>query len=157
MKLSEHLELAEMLRSESAKRLGLKNTPTPEHLEAMKLLAEHIFEPIRANFRCPILISSGYRSAELNKHIKGSSMTSQHSKGEAIDIDMDNTQYGVSNSDIFNFIKTKLPFDQLIWEYGDNENPDWVHVSYSAKGKQRGEILKCTRISGKPHYEKLKN
>lgn len=157
MKLSEHLDLAEMLRSESAKRLGIKNTPTPEHIEAMKLLAEHIFEPIRNNFRCPIMVSSGYRSAELNRSIKGSSMTSQHSKGEAMDIDMDNTDFGISNKDIFYFIKDKLNFDQLIWEYGDNENPDWVHVSYAANGVQRKQVLRCRRISNKPHYEKWSN
>ena len=157
MKLSEHLDLAEMLRSESAKRLGVKNTPTEEHIEAMKLLAENVFEPIRNNFRCPILVSSGYRSAELNRHIKGSSLTSQHSKGEAMDIDMDNTDFGITNKHIFDYIKDKLNFDQLIWEYGTNENPDWVHVSYSANGKQRKQILRCKRISGKPHYEKYNN
>jgi zinc D-Ala-D-Ala carboxypeptidase len=71
MKISEHLELSEVIRSESAKRLGVKNMPTEEHINNFKKLAEHIFEPIRANFRCPILISSGYRSKALNSAIGG--------------------------------------------------------------------------------------
>lgn len=157
MKLSEHLDLAEVTRSESAKRLGISNMPTQEHIESLKKLAENIFEPIRNNFRCPILISSGYRSAELNKNIKGTATNSQHSKGEAIDIDMDGTSYGVTNTDVFNFIKDKLPFDQLIWEFGNNEKPDWVHVSYSTSGKQRGQILKAKKVNGVTQYERVKN
>jgi len=153
MQISEHLTLAELIRSESAKRNGITNMPPPEHIANLKLLAENIFEPIRANFRCPILISSGYRSKELNKLIKGSSKTSQHNLGQAIDIDMDGTSYGVTNEDIFNFIKNKLPFDQLIWEFGNNINPDWVHVSYS--DRHRKEILKAYKNDGITYYKKL--
>ena len=75
MRLSEHLDLSEVIRSESAKRLGISNMPTPEHIENLKKIAETVFEPIRKNFRCPIHISSGYRSKELNAKIKGSSKT----------------------------------------------------------------------------------
>jgi len=150
MVISEHLTLAELIRSESAKRNGISNMPPPEHIANLKLLAEHIFEPIRANFRCPIILSSGYRSKELNAVIGGANK-SQHSLGQAIDIDMDDTTYGVSNADIFNYIKDKLPFDQLIWEFGNILNPFWVHVSYS--DRHRRQILKATKTNGITQYK----
>jgi len=152
MKLSEHLELAEIIRSESAKRNDISNMPTAEHIANLKLLAEHIFEPIRSNFRCPILISSGYRSKELNAKVGGSN-TSQHSLGQAIDIDMDGTSYGVENEEIFYYIKDKLPFDQLIWEFGTDKNPAWVHVSYS--DRHRRQVLKAIKLNGTTNYKNI--
>ncbi len=155
MKLSEHLDLSEVIRSESAKRNGISNMPTPLHIENFKILAEKVFEPIRMNFRCPIHISSGYRSAELNKCIGGSA-TSQHCSGEAIDIDMDGSPNGVTNKMVFDFIKDNLEFDQLIWEFGTKENADWVHVSYESTGKQRKQILRAVKSNGKTTYEPYK-
>jgi hypothetical protein len=154
MKLSEHLDLSEVIRSESAKRNGISNMPTEQHINNFKLLAEKIFEPIRAHFRCPIHISSGYRSIELNRAVKGS-LTSQHCQGEAIDIDMDGTPNGVTNKMVFDFIKNNLEFDQLIWEFGTNENPDWVHVSYESTGKQRKQVLKAIRSNGSTQYKQI--
>jgi hypothetical protein len=154
MKLSEHLDLSEVIRSESAKRNGISNMPTEQHIANFKLLAEKVFEPIRAHFRCPIHISSGYRSIELNRAVKGS-LTSQHCQGEAIDIDMDGTPNGVTNKMVFDFIKNNLEFDQLIWEFGTNENPDWVHVSYESTGKQRKQVLKAIRINGSTQYKQI--
>lgn len=151
MKLSEHLDLSEVVRSESAKRKGISNMPTAEHIANFKILAEKIFEPIRVHFRCPIIISSGYRSKELNQAIGGSS-TSQHCTAEAIDIDMDGTPNGVTNRMVFDYIKDNLEFDQLIYEFGNSENPDWVHVSYESTGKQRKQILRASRNSGKTIY-----
>jgi hypothetical protein len=151
MKLSEHLDLSEVTRSESAKRKGISNMPTEAHIANFKLLAEKIFEPIRTHFRCPIIISSGYRSKELNAAI-GGSLTSQHCQGEAIDIDMDGTPNGVTNRMVFDYIKDNLEWDQLIYEFGDKENPDWVHVSYESSGKQRKQILRATRSNGKTVY-----
>jgi hypothetical protein len=156
VKISEHLDLSEVIRSETAKRHGISNMPTDEHIANFKLLAENVFEKIRNNFRCPIHISSGYRSKELNACTKGASATSQHSTGEAVDLDMDGSANGVTNKMVFNYIKDNLEFDQLIWEFGTNENPDWVHVSYESTGKQRKQILKATRIDGKPHYSPYK-
>jgi D-alanyl-D-alanine dipeptidase len=150
MKISAHLSLSEVTRSDSAKRHGIDNTPTAEHLENFKLLAEKVFEPIRAHFGVPIHISSGYRSKDLNAFIKGSA-SSQHCKGEAIDIDMDGSSNGVTNKMIYDFIKEKLDFDQLIWEFGSDSNPDWVHVSYT-KGKNRKQKLKAVRSGGKTTY-----
>jgi hypothetical protein len=145
MNLSKHLALHEMTRSETAKRKGVSNEPTPQHIENMKVLAEKIFEPIRRHFNSPIYISSGYRSAALNKVTPGASKTSQHSSGEAMDIDMDNTGSKVTNTEIFNWIKDNLKFDQLIWEFGNETNPDWVHVSYKVDGTQRGQILRAKK------------
>jgi hypothetical protein len=152
MQLSAHLSLAEVTRSDSAKRKGISNQPTPQHIENFKKLAEKVFEPIRNHFGVPIHISSGYRSKALNEAI-GGSLTSQHCQGEAIDIDMDGSTNGVSNADVFKYIKDHLEFDQLIWEFGSNTNPDWVHVSYESTGRQRKQILKAKKVRGKTVYE----
>ena len=150
MKISPNLNLAEITRSDTAKRHGIDNTPTAEHLENFKLLADKVFEPIREHFKTPIFISSGYRSKDLNSFIKGS-LSSQHCTGQAIDIDMDGSNGEVTNRMVFDFIKNKLDFDQLIWEFGTDFNPDWVHVSY-VKGKNRKQKLKAIRTSGKTTY-----
>lgn len=149
MQLSKNLALAEVTRSETAKRKGISNMPTPEHIENFKLLAEKVFQPIREHFGVPIHISSGYRSAALNKAIGGAS-SSQHCSGEAIDIDMDGTS--ITNAAVFNYIKDNLEFDQLIWEFGTDTNPDWVHVSYESTGKQRKQILKAIKKGGATSY-----
>lgn len=151
MQLSEHLSLSEVTRSETAKRKGVSNMPTEEHIKNFKLLAEKIFEPIRNHFAKPIFISSGYRSAALNKAIGGAA-SSQHCSGEAIDIDMDGHNNGVTNKMVFDYIKDNLEFDQLIWEFGTDAAPDWVHVSYESTGKQRKQILKAVRKGGATSY-----
>jgi hypothetical protein len=149
MKISEHLDLSEVIRSDSAKRNGISNMPTAEHIENFKILATKVFEPIREHFGVPIRISSGYRSAELNKCVGGSA-TSQHSSGEALDIDMDGTS--ISNKQIFDYIKDNLTFDQLINEF----NYSWVHVSYKANGKQRGEVLEAYKLGTATKYRLIK-
>jgi hypothetical protein len=149
MNLSKNLTLAEVVRSESAKRRGINNNPSAEHLENLKLLAEKVFQPIRNHFKRAIHISSGYRSKALNDSIKGTSKTSQHSKGEAIDIDMDGTS--ISNKQVFDFIKDNLDFDQLIWEFGTDDNPAWVHVSYS-NVKNRKQVLRSKKSGIKTYY-----
>jgi hypothetical protein len=123
--------------------------PTAEHIENFKKLAANIFQPIREHFGKPIIISSGYRSAELNKAI-GGSLSSQHSSGEAIDIDMDGTD--ITNAQIFNYIKENLNFDQMIWEFGTDTNPDWVHVSFASNRSQRKQILVAKKVNGKTTY-----
>jgi zinc D-Ala-D-Ala carboxypeptidase len=149
MQLSTNLSLAEVTRSETAKRKGISNMPTAEHIENFKKLAANIFQPIREHFGKPIIISSGYRSAELNKAI-GGSLSSQHCSGEAIDIDMDGTD--ITNAQIFNYIKENLNFDQMIWEFGTDTNPDWVHVSFAANRSQRKQILVAKKVNGKTTY-----
>jgi hypothetical protein len=162
MELSKNLVLAEVTRSETAKRKGISNMPTPEHIENFKKLAENIFQPIRDHFGVPIRISSGYRSAALNKAIGGAGKTvngvyipsSQHCKGEAIDIDMDGTT--ITNKQVFDYIKDNLNFDQLIWEFGTSTNPDWVHVSYNSDGKQRKQVLKAVKQGANTNYTPFK-
>jgi hypothetical protein len=151
MKLSNHLTLQEATKSATAIRKGIYNLPVDEHLAALVNTANKIFEPIRNHFNVPIGISSGYRSNALNDAISGSSKTSQHSKGEALDIDAD--IYGsITNKQIFDFVKDNLEFDQLIWEFGTDNEPNWVHVSIKQFGEQRKQILRASRVRGKVHY-----
>lgn len=152
MKVSAHFALAEFTRSESAKRHGVSNEPTPEHLKNLVTLCEKVLEPIRMKFG-PINISSGYRSKALNHYI-GGSLNSQHCEAKAADIDMDGMG-GASNTEIFNYIKDSLDFDQLIWEFGDNNKPDWVHVSYNAP-KNRKQVLRALKVNGKTAYAPYK-
>lgn len=149
MKLTAHFDLSEFTRSESAKREGLDNTPTPEHLENIKILCEKVLEPIRLRFG-PINISSGYRGKMLN-HFIGGAVNSDHCVGRAADIDMDDTGAGVTNTEIFNYIKDNLDYDQLIWEFGTKEKPDWVHVGYRGK-ENRKQTLRATKVKGKSTY-----
>jgi hypothetical protein len=151
MKLSKYVSLAEVTRSDTAKRKGISNEPTPEHLENLKVICEEVFDKVREHFGVPLFISSGYRSAALNKAIGGSS-TSDHNNGRALDLDQDGHGNGVKNKDVFNFIKDNLEFDQLIAE-GSNGAGDmnWVHVGYR-KGQNRKQILIADFSSGKAKY-----
>jgi len=152
MKLSKNLSLAEVTKSITAKRLGIDNTPDDWTTENLRKVAEHVFQPLRNAFGCPIYVSSGYRSAELNTAI-GGSRRSQHVEGRALDLDAD--VYGrCTNSQIFEWIRENLEFDQLIWEFGDQDNPDWVHVSFVYDGNNRKRCLKaCRDDEGKTYYE----
>jgi hypothetical protein len=148
MKLSEHLSLSEVTRSESAKRNQISNMPTGEHIANFMLLAEKIFEPIREHFGVPIHISSGYRSKELNAKIGGSA-TSDHCHGKALDLDADGTS--ITNNQIFNFIKDNLKYKQLIAEFPVNGELSWVHVSYDANNL-KNETLVAKKVKGKTVY-----
>jgi len=149
MMLSDNLSLAEATYSATALRKGIVNEPSVTHLIALKEIANNIFQPCRNHFGKPLRVTSGYRSEELNKII-GGSMKSQHSKGEALD--MQSTS-GYTNRELFEYIKDHLRFDQLIWEFGDDENPDWVHCSYKSEGN-RGEVLRAIRENGKTIYKR---
>lgn len=152
MKLSKNLSLAEATKSLTAKRLGIDNTPDDWTTENLRQVAINIFQPVRDAFRNPIYVSSGYRSADLNTAI-GGSKRSQHVEGRALDLDAD-VYGGCTNSQIFNYIKENLEFDQLIWEFGDESNPDWVHVSFIYDGDNRKRCLKaCRDDKGKVYYE----
>ena len=152
MKLSKNLSLAEVTKSNTAKRLGIDNTPDDWATENLRKVAEHVFQPLRDAFGCPIYVSSGYRSNELNTAI-GGSRRSQHVEGRALDLDAD--VFGrCTNSEIFRWILNNVTFDQLIWEFGDDDNPDWVHVSFVYDGVNRGRCLKaCRDDEGKTYYE----
>ncbi len=152
MNLSKNLTLAEVTKSTTAKRLGIDNTPDEWTTENLRQVAINVFQPLRSAFGTPIYVSSGYRSAELNTAI-GGSRRSQHVEGRALDLDAD-VYGGCTNSQIFNWIKENLEFDQLIWEFGDDDNPDWVHVSYVYDGINRKRCLRaCRDDNGKTYYE----
>ena len=153
MKLSNNLSVAEVIKSNTAKRCGISNEPTIEHLENLKAIALNIFQPARDYFKKPIYVSSGYRSESLNKKI-GGSKTSQHSKGQALDLDA-HTFGGLTNKELFDFISEHLEFDQIIWEFGTYEEPDWVHVSYVSEGINRGESLKAYKANGITRYKHI--
>lgn len=145
MKLTAHFALSEFTRSESAKREGLDNTPSAEHLENLKTLCEKVLEPIRLKYGS-INISSGYRGKMLN-HFIGGSVSSDHCVGRAADIDMDDSGTGVTNKEIFEYIKDNLEIDQLINEF----NYSWIHVGYR-KGANRKQILDAVKENGKTVY-----
>ena len=141
MNLSAHVTLKEFQASGIATLRNLNNEMNETQIASAKLLCENVFEPLRIYLNTPIQISSGFRSLQVNKMIGGAS-TSQHTKGEAMDIKID--------AKGFHFIKDKLDFDQLIWEFGNDENPSWVHVSYSSKNRK--QVLKATKKNGKTIY-----
>lgn len=134
--VSKHITLNEATFSTTAVRLKIKNEPSASILESMKLVAEKCFEPLREWYGSPIKVNSFYRSPKLNKAVGGSA-TSQHSKGEAIDLSAGSRS---ENLKLFNWCKENLEFDQLIHEYGDKTGPDWVHISYKKTGN-RNQIL----------------
>ena len=152
MKLSKNLSLEEVIKSTTAKRLGIDNTPDDWTTENLRQVALNVFQPLRDAFGCPIFVSSGYRSADLNRAI-GGSKRSQHVEGRALDLDAD--VFGrCTNAQIFSWIKENVEFDQLIWEFGDESNPDWVHVSFVYDGANRRRCLKAVRDDqGKVVYE----
>ncbi len=152
MKLTSNLSLAEVTKSATAIRKGIANTPTATHLIALKEVSKNIFQPCREHFGKPLAVTSGYRSEELNEAINGSKR-SQHSKGEALDLDAD-VFGGFSNAELFNYIKNHLNFDQLIWEFGNNNNPSWVHCSYKTQGN-RNEVLIAVKTNNKTTYRRL--
>lgn len=148
MRISKHLTFEECTQSATADKLEIvNNNPNLSVIENMKLLAEKVFEPIREHFNAPINVSSMYRGLPLNNAIKGS-LTSQHCSGQAMDID----NVKPTNKEIFDYIKANLKFDQLIYEFGTDKNPDWVHVSYS-NVKNRGQVLRAKKRNGKTNYE----
>lgn len=152
--ISKNITYAEATKSRTAEKHGIANDPNSVELKAMKFIAENIFQKVRAHFKKPIRISSFFRGADLNKVIPGASSKSQHSKGEAIDMDAD-TFGGLTNADIFYYIKDNLEFDQMIWEHGNSHNPSWVHVSLKEKGKNRRSLLIAYR--GRDGRTKYKN
>lgn len=148
-RISEHISYKEGTRSITALRLGIDNTPDTYQFTNMQVVAENIFEPLRKWVRGPIKINSFLRVPDLNKAIGGSE-SSQHCQGRAIDID---DSYGhKTNAEMFEYIKKHLDFDQMIWEFGDDNNPDWVHVSYVSPDRNRGRCLRAERIDGKTQY-----
>ena len=148
--ISKHISYKEGAYSNTAIRRGIDNNPDSKQLQNMKLIAEKVFEPLREHVGGPIKINSFFRCPELNKAIGGSSK-SQHCHGQAMDID--DTYGKMSNSDMYDWIKENLDFDQMIWEFGSDENPAWVHVSYVSSALNRNRCLKAYKDNGKTKYK----
>ena len=148
MKLSKNFTLAEFTKSQTAERKGLDNNPTDEHLVRAKLLFENVVQKVRENFG-PTVINSGYRGAELNAAVGGSTK-SQHCKGQAADIEVP----GIANAEVAQWIVDNCDFDQLILEFYTPGIPDsgWVHVSYVGPEENRKSILTASRVDGKTKY-----
>jgi len=151
MRLSANFSLAEMTKSQTATRKGIKNEPSTEHVENLIHLAETVLQPVREHFGKPVAISSGYRSPALCEAI-GSSSKSQHAKGEAADFEI----HGVDNKELATWISKNTEFDQLILEFyvpGD-PNSGWVHCS-AVKAGPRKQVLKASKVEAKTKYENI--
>ena len=148
--ISKHIRYKEGVYSNTATRRGIDNTPNEEQLDNMGLIADNIFEPLRSYVGGPIKINSFFRSPELNTAIGGSGK-SQHCKGQAIDID--DTFGRMTNAEMYHWIKEHLDFDQMIWEFGDDDNPNWVHVSYVSEKENRNRCLKAYKENKKTKYK----
>ena len=148
-KLSKNFTYAEAVSSATAKRSMILNIPNEEEVKNMVLLCENVLEPLREGIgNQPISIKSFFRTNLLNSLVGGANH-SQHLEGKAADI---TTTKG--NVVLFNYIKDNLEFDQLIWEFGDNNNPDWVHVSYN-ECKNRKMILRAMKVGGRTIYKNI--
>lgn len=146
MQLTKNFSLAELTRSQKAAALKIDNTPNAEQTANLKALAENILQPLRDACGFPINITSGLRVLALNRAVGGSS-TSQHTRGEAVDINVPGR-----NKVIFDYIVNNLNYDQIIWEFGSSQEPDWVHVSYKRTGANRKQKLKAVKVNGKTQY-----
>ena len=150
MKISDHITYAEAIHSNTAKRRGIDNTPNEVQVLSMKLLADKIFEPLREWVGGPIKVNSFFRSTALNEAIGGAA-SSQHCKGQAIDID---DVYGrKTNADMYHWIQMNLDYDQMIWEFGTDVQPNWIHISYVSKEENRNKCLKAYKEDGKTKYK----
>ncbi len=146
MKIGKNISYNQAIKSDTAIRLGIDNTPSATALEAMTLLCEKVVDPLYEVFPS-MTFNSFYRSPKLNTAIGGSA-TSQHVRGEAIDLDSKDNTF---NKAIFDYIVKNLDFDQVIAEYGNNKQPDWVHVSFKKTGNRK-QVLKAVKVKGKTTY-----
>ena len=151
MKLSENFSLAEMTKSQTATRRGIRNEPSTEHVENLIHLAEAVLQPVRDHFGRAVVISSGYRSPELCEAI-GSSSKSQHARGEAADFEIP----GVDNMQLATWINKNCNFDQLILEFYEPGDPNsgWVHCSAVREGS-RAQVLRASKVQGRTKYENI--
>ena len=146
-KLSKNFTLEELINSPTAKAKKINNKPNKEVIENLTNLAQNVLQPIRDKFGAQIIVTSGYRSKELNKAV-GGSPTSQHCLGQAADIRTKSDE-PIDNRALFNLIKRmieegKIIVGQLIWEYGSNNGPDWIHVS-NPSNKHKNQVLRIKR------------
>jgi len=144
MKISEYVSYEEATKSQTAIRLNIDNNPNETQLANMKLVAIKCYDIIKSKFPSAF-ISSFFRCLLLNLKI-GGSKTSDHIEGKSVDIDSEK-----DNREIFFFALNNLKFDQLIWEFGNDKTPDWVHISYR-EGANRNQVLRAIKVNGKTKY-----
>lgn len=142
--LTNNFSYEEMTRSITARNRGIENIPDAMQIASLRMLCIKVLQPCREYLDEPIVIQSGFRSKKLNKRI-GGAKNSQHTRGEAADINCRN------NKAVFDYIRDNLPFDQLIWEFGNDDQPEWIHVSH-VLGENRGEVLRALKKGDKTVY-----
>ena len=153
MQLSKNFSLAELVKSQTAERMGLNNSPNEDQTENLRLLCERVLQPVRDHFGKVVSISSGFRNEILSQKI-GSSSKSQHCKGQAADFEI----FSEPNNELSDWIKENLMFDQLILEYYTPGEPSsgWIHVSYTKDiNLNRKEYLMAIRVDGKTQYKPI--
>jgi len=150
MKLSANFNLSELTKSQTAERRGIPNNPSPGQIDNLKELCMNVLQPIRSNFDKPVIVSSGYRSAEVCVAI-GSSITSQHTEGKAADIEVP----GIDNKELAEWIRHNLEYDQLILEFYKDGEPDsgWVHVSYDSDNNRKQNLRAYKDDNNKTQYK----
>lgn len=156
-KISDNISYKEATKSYQAIRRGLDNTPDENQLHAMRLTAKQIFQPVREHFKVPIAVTSFFRSPEVNKAVGGVS-SSHHTKGQAIDVDADVYQQKLASGEIltnkmiFDYIAENLDYDTIIWEFGTEDDPAWVHISYVRDNNRKRKLRAFRDWRGKTHY-----
>ena len=151
MKLSKNFSLKELTASQTAERKGINNNPNDDQITALQKLCENILQPVRDHYASPVTVSSGFRSEELCVAI-GSSVNSQHAKGQAADFEI----FGVPNAELAKWIIENLDYDQLILEFHKTDEPNsgWIHCSYKNPEDNRKQVLRAYRNSeGRTIYE----
>ena len=148
-RISKHISYKEGVYSRTAERRGLDNTPSEEQLKCMKEVAKNLFEPLREWVGGPIKINSFFRGEPVNTAIGGSTR-SQHMKGQAIDID--DTFKHKTNAEMYYYIKDNLDFDQMIWEFGTDKNPNWLHISWVSHRPNRKKLTIAKKVNGRTKY-----
>ena len=153
-KISDNITYKEAVHSDTAKRRGIKNEPSPEQIKNMKALAKNVFQPLREWVGGAIKVNSFFRSKKLNGLI-GGSPTSHHMCLDGYSaIDIDDVYGHKTNAEMFEWIRENLQFDQMIWEFGDDKNPDWIHISYNKdKSRNRNRCLKAIKEKYKTIYK----
>ena len=147
--ISKHISYHEGTYSRTGERRDLDNTPNAKQLKCMKEVAENLFEPLREWVGGPIKINSFFRGEPVNTAIGGSTR-SQHMKGQAIDID--DTFGHKTNAEMYHYIKDNLDFDQMIWEFGTDKNPNWLHISWVSHRPNRKKLTIAKKVNGRTKY-----
>jgi zinc D-Ala-D-Ala carboxypeptidase len=153
MKLTKNFSLEELTRSDTAERKGIDNSPTAEHIHNLAALCENVLQPLRDKLKHSIRVTSGYRSEKLNNAI-GGSKTSEHSFGKAADIKLIIDGENKSELLYLSILEMGIPFRQMIWEFGDEETPSWVHISFNKEDNKK-QTLRAYKEKGKTKYSTI--